>query len=366
LTESDSMVIGGGVVGLGVAYGLARKGQRVRLIDGADDAYRASRGNFGLVWVQGKGADHPGYGRWSMDGASAWPALAQDLLSRTGVDVQLRQPGGLSLCLSQTELAQRVRGLQDVQDVIGRPYPFSVLDAAQVRALEPRIGKRVVGAVICPLDGHVSPLKVMHAFSRGLASLGVQVHAGRHVDRIEHRAGQFHVQASNQQWAAGKLVLAAGLGNRTLAPWVGLHAPVSPVRGQLLVTERLQPFLHHPCLQVRQTDEGVVQIGDTREEVGFDDSTTHAALAAIARRAVACFPHLADANVVRSWGSLRVMTPDGNPIYEESPQLPGAFLVSSHSGITLAPMHVGALADWMCGAPQPADVVGLSGLRFDV
>ena len=58
-TELDTLVIGGGVVGMAVAYGLARAGERVRLLDEGDDAFRAARGNFGLVWVQGKGLDHP-------------------------------------------------------------------------------------------------------------------------------------------------------------------------------------------------------------------------------------------------------------------------------------------------------------------
>jgi glycine/D-amino acid oxidase-like deaminating enzyme len=61
-------------------------------------------------------------------------------------------------------------------------------------------------------------------------------------------------------------VLAAGLGNRTLGLMVGLHAPVAPNRGQVLVTERMQPFLRHPSGHVRQTGEGVVQIGDSKED----------------------------------------------------------------------------------------------------
>ncbi|MFX7988786.1 FAD-dependent oxidoreductase, partial [Acinetobacter baumannii] len=88
-----------------------------------------------------------------------------------------------------------------------------------------------------------------------------------------------------------------------------------------------------------QTGEGVVQIGDSKEDVGFDDRTSIDQLAHIAHRARKYFPLLDGANVVRTWGALRVMTPDGFPIYEESCQCPGAFLVTCHSGITLAAMH---------------------------
>ena len=61
--EIDTLVIGGGVVGMSVAYGLARAGERVRVLDEGDDAFRAARGNFGLVWVHGKGVDNPAYAR---------------------------------------------------------------------------------------------------------------------------------------------------------------------------------------------------------------------------------------------------------------------------------------------------------------
>ena len=67
-------------------------------------------------------------------------------------------------------------------------------------------------------------------------------------------------------------------------------------------------------------------------------------IARIARRATTIFPCLSGVNVTRTWGCLRVMTPDGSPIYERSPTFPDAFAVAAHSGITLAPHHVGMLA----------------------
>ncbi len=61
MTAYDVSVIGGGLVGAAIAYGLARKGLRVANLDEGDVALRASRGNFGLVWVQGKGVGRPEY-----------------------------------------------------------------------------------------------------------------------------------------------------------------------------------------------------------------------------------------------------------------------------------------------------------------
>jgi glycine/D-amino acid oxidase-like deaminating enzyme len=366
-TDVDALVVGGGVVGMSLAYGLARAGERVRVLDEGDDAFRAARGNFGLVWVQGKGLGRPAYAHWTRAAAERWPAFAAELAARTGIDVELRQPGGLTMCLSEDELAERAARMQALRaslEAEGVPYPFEVLDAAAVRALLPQAGPQVVGAVHGPLDGHLSPLKLLRALFQAFGQLGGQLVAGSTVSGIAPRQGGFEVRCGASTHAAARLVLAAGLGNRALAPQVGLHAPVQPLRGQVLVTERLRPFLHHPTMQVRQTGEGVVQIGDSMEDVGLDDGTTLEQLARIAARAVRCFPLLEGVNIVRTWGSLRVMSPDGFPLYEASSACPGAFVVTCHSGITLAAQHAGPLVDWIRGGAEPAAISGFKAARF--
>ncbi|MGO4305332.1 NAD(P)/FAD-dependent oxidoreductase [Cupriavidus sp. RAF12] len=362
----DTLVIGGGVVGLSVGYGLARRGDTVCVLDGSDDAFRASRGNFGLVWVQNKGLGRPAYARWTMQAAREWRALATELQDLTGIDVQLQQPGGISMSFDEKTLSESAGKLAVLGAQLGISYPYEVLDLPSLRRLIPETGPDVVGAIYCELDGHVSPLHTLRALVQGYKALGGQLVTGVRVDKIEHRAGEFRVRAGNRTFSASRVVLAAGLANRDLAPQVGLSAPVRPVRGQLLVSERVSPFLRYPCHYVRQTGEGVVQIGDSKEEVGMDDGTTLPELARIAARAVRSFPMLANVNLVRTWGALRVMTPDGYPIYEESIECPGAFVVTCHSGITLAPAHSGPLVEWIRTGTEPVEVRDFKARRFDV
>src|SRR6266571_8425125 len=98
MTRFDAIVIGGGLVGSAIAYGLARAGLRTALLDEGDVAYRASRGNFGLVWVQSKGLGAPHYQRWTRRSADEWPEFAAELGERTGISVGHQRPGGLHLC----------------------------------------------------------------------------------------------------------------------------------------------------------------------------------------------------------------------------------------------------------------------------
>src|ERR1700676_450313 len=115
----DAIVIGGGLVGTAIGYGLARAGLGVVLIDEGDVAYRASRGNFGLVWVQTKGLGAPHYQRWTRRSAEEWPRLAAELGERTGLDVGLEQKGGVQLCLGGAELAKRRNMMEQMRAEAG-------------------------------------------------------------------------------------------------------------------------------------------------------------------------------------------------------------------------------------------------------
>ncbi|WP_250495322.1 FAD-dependent oxidoreductase [Caballeronia sp. GAWG1-1] len=362
----DVLVLGGGLVGSAVAYGLAREGARVTVLDEDDGGFRASRGNFGLVWIQGKGYGLSPYARWSRSSATRWPGLAESLLNETGIDVALRQPGGFHFCFNDDELADREKRLSTLKAEIG-DYPYQMLDAAEIRERIPQIGPQVIGASYTPMDGHVNPLKLLRALHSAMQARGVKLVSGERAERIEPDAnGQgFVVHGKRGTYRAGRVVLAAGLGNRMLAPFVGLNAPVAPNRGQVLVSERVAPFLDYPTLNVRQTDEGSVQFGDSMEEVGFNDFTTTHVLADIARRGVRAFPMLQHVRLVRMWAALRVYSADGFPIYDRSEAHPGAFVVTCHSGVTLAAAHAMRVAPWITGAPVPEELPTFSARRFE-
>lgn len=368
ITEPDSVVVGGGIVGASIAFGLARSGERVVLLDEGDIAFRASRGNFALVWVQSKGLSLPAYAAWTQRSAGEWHELARILRDETGIDVAHSQPGGFTLCLSQKEVDARLNKLKQFHGLPGvAHFPYEILDHDEVKRRLPDVGNKVVGAVYSPLDGHANPLLLMRALHGYLATRGGEYRPSHAVDAIHRDTDGFRLHGPWGEMRTAKLVLAAGLGNARLAPMVGLEAPVKPSRGQLIVTEKTTPFLHNPMVTIRQTNEGGVLIGDSKEEAGFENYTGTGVLSVMSQRAIDMFPRLRHLNVVRTWSALRVMSPDGFPIYDQTDAGPPAFVTSCHSGITLAGAHAMTLGPLLSKTARlPEALAAFTPKRFHV
>ncbi|ORE91334.1 FAD dependent oxidoreductase [Stappia sp. 22II-S9-Z10] len=363
---TDTIVVGGGLVGAAVAYGLARAGETVTVLDEGDVAFRASRGNFGLVWVQSKGDGRPEYTRWTRRSADLWPDFTAELRDLTGIETHYSKPGGLHFALSEEEMDARKSLIHRMHNVHGAAeYGAEILDGDEVRKLVPGLGPDVVGGTYCKHDGHASPLYLLRALHEGILAHGGRIVGDARASEVAPDGAGFRAETAAGTFRGDRLVLAAGLGNRALGPGVGLTVPVAPQKGQILVTERAAMAFEMPTHVVRQTSEGTFMIGDSHEDVGFNLTSTTPTMSAIAARAVKMFPFLKDLRIVRSWGALRVMAPDGYPIYEESRDHPGAFTVNCHSGVTLAAAHALALAPMLAAGRLGAELDVFNAGRFD-
>ena len=365
-TEADFVVIGGGIVGLSVAHGLLCRGQSVICLDGSDVDFRASRGNFGLVWVQGKGLQAPHYAAWSQKAVREYPDFVAGLRDDTGVEVSLQQNGGYEYFSDSDAMAERLQQFKVLKQALGGDYPVEALSADEIRKEEPMVGGETVGATFYPHDGHVNPLQLLQALAKSCQKRGLAHYLGERLLQVSHDQDGFHLKTEKGlEVQSEKVVLCAGLGAKVLGPLFGFKGLVRPQRGQVLVTEKMPPVLNRPSVTIRQVNEGAIQIGDSKEEVGFNDNETQAQMARIAGNAIKVMPKLGQLRLVRSWGALRVMSPDGLPIYQQSKTMPGAFLVTCHSGITLAATHSRNLSRWLLGDADAPDLGAFSEDRFN-
>jgi glycine/D-amino acid oxidase-like deaminating enzyme len=368
--QVEIVVIGAGTVGAAIGYGLATRGVRVLLLDGGDRDVRAAGANFGLVWLQGKGSGMPAYQRLTRDSINLWGRFDAELHDVSAIDLQYEHDGGLALCLSEADWHRRQLALAKLDQQSGAAKPdWEMLDREGLERMLPRarLGSEVVGASFGRRDGHVNPLRLLAALHQGIVRQGGQLRGDCPVRAITpNPQGGFTLHTAEESIHAPRVVIAAGLGSRSLAADVGLTVPIRPQRGQILVTERLESVLPLPISGLRQTREGTVMIGTTHENVGVDLGTTTEAAAKLSAEAIRRIPALRNAILVRQWSGLRILTPDTYPIYAQSPQHPGAFVTLCHSGVTLAAFHASTLAQAIAVGRLPASLAVFHPSRFDV
>ena len=375
MRDTDTIIIGAGTVGAAIGYGLALLGRRVLVLDGADTDFRAARANFGLVWVQGKGKGAPAYQRLTRQSSDLWPGFLDGLRDHAGgMRIDFERRGGLAFCLGDKEFEQRKSLIALLErerladDLTTGAGETQMIGRADLQGLLPDLplGDRVSGASFCASDGHVNPLQLLAALHAAIRHLGGQIRHGQPVQTIRPENGGFAVQTPDGIWRGAQVVIAAGIASGALGRQVGLDVPIRAQRGQILVTQRAAPLLPLPCSGLRQTAEGTIMIGATKEEVGADVSATIRASAWLARKTLEISPALARLQLVRHWSGLRIMSPDGNPVYAQSADFPGAFVTTCHSGVTLAAVHAARLAPHIAAGALPAAYDPFHHRRFDV
>ena len=362
------LIIGAGPTGSALAYGLLRQGLAVRLLDGGEADFRASRANFGLIWQQGKGPGMPAYQELTARSVALWPDFARDLQDLTGIDLEYEGRGGLTFCLGEEGFTARITALArlaaespckaDDVEMIDRPALERMLPGI-------RLAPAVSGASFGRHDGHCNPLLLLRALHAAILRLGGQITPRNPVQRLDPEGGAIRVTCARETILAERVIIAAGLGSAPLAAMAGLDVPLHPERGQLLVTEKAAPILPFPASGIRQTRNGSFMLGVTKEEVGFDLTTTGAGARALARQAMAVMPGLGDLAITRQWAGLRIMTLDSYPVYARSDTLPGVSVAVCHSAITLAAAHAGWLAAQLLSASTPG-LAPFHHRRFDV
>jgi glycine/D-amino acid oxidase-like deaminating enzyme len=364
--DADVIIIGAGVVGAALAYGVAKTGQTVFVLDGVDRDLRAARANFGLVWVQGKGTNAPAYSLLTRQSSELWSDFRNDLANTSSMPVDYSRPGGLVFCLSETEFENRA-AINERTHNQGAPGDTVMITRGELERMLPAVtlGPDVVGASYCKLDGHVNPLQLLAALHRVIPTMGGKILFRNPVEKILPIPGGFSVLAAHGSLQARRVIVAAGLATPALTEPLGLSVPLRSERGQILVTERFAPMLPFPGSGLRQSADGTIMIGATNENVA-DTSVTVSSATKLAQRAMGIIPALGSARLVRQWAGMRVLPLDKTPIYAESLDHPGLFAVACHSGVTLAAAHATMIAPAMASGHLPDELAPFSNGRFDV
>lgn len=363
-TERDVIIVGGGISGAALAYGLAGRDRRITVLDAPTRTNMASRTNVGLIWCQSKFLHLPEYAKWGFMSSRLYPQLLKELEEISEQKVPARFTGGLIPVLSQEDFHKRADYIAKLREALGE-YRGGMIERAELEKKLPGIGfgPEVCGAAWCEEDGVVDPLALLRAYLAALPRQGVDYVQTQVFDVTPH-AGGYRVTTRDKSWFCRRLVLAAGLANRRFARFAAPDIPVYPDKGQVLLVERLPDVMPIPLLGATQTFGGTVIIGFKHERAGHDSGVEPASVATEGRWAMRVWPELGTKRLIRAWSGLRVMPEDNMAIYSRLPGHPDVSLINTHSAVTMAAAHTRLLPDFILGGELPETAQGMTLKRF--
>ncbi len=348
--QFDMVVIGGGLIGLSCALTAAQSGLSVTLLEAEHCGRFASSASAGGVRSLNR---HPAEIPLARAALDFWRRLP-DMI---GDDGGFAVGGQIRVAEDADSLAQ-LESRQAMLRELGYDHERLIGSAELARRL-PHLAGHCKGALVVEDDGFADPLRCVHAFRAAALDAGVVLREHCRVTDIVKTNGHLHVGASDLEIQTGLVVNAAGAWGGRLAADLREAVPLRPVALQMLVTERLPPFVEAVVgsqghkLSLKQSENGSAIIGGGHEgAVDLDKGATLLSQAKVRQNlatAVRLFPKLQQATLVRSWAGIEGMVKDGLPVLGASATTPGlvhAFGFSGH-GFALAPL-VGRLVRDIC------------------
>ena len=365
IKNSEVVVIGAGIVGASTAWRLAREGLKVTLIDKGRVGAEASGRNGGGVRQQYRDARETPL---AMAAIGIWAGLADEL----GLDLEYSRQGSIRLIRSAQEKEAALARVR-AEQALGLEVQF--LDPDQTRARLPLLsGKlKILGSTYCPGDGTANPLLVTRAIGRAAVRAGANVRTGEPVLSLKAKKGRVIAATTPRaEYRADFFVNAAGPWAGELCRTVGLEAPISLRKSQLIVTERLSPLLNGFVSfnngYLRQARDGNLHLGIRGKPIRDNDtSLTSDALDEVGRCFPEVFPFLRNVNIIRGFAGITTWTPDSVPIIDPKPGPENLILATGFSGhgFCLGPMVGSLLTQWITQARTSLDLSPFALARFN-
>jgi glycine oxidase len=356
--ESDVVVIGGGIVGLSVAWNLIKEGVSVTVIEAGQVGGQASGAAAGMLAPLAEARELGPFLTLGLESLARYPALVAELQEETGIDVELVGPGMLRVATTDEE-AYNLSVEWEWQQDLG--LAGDCLSAKEARLLEPALSLDVRLAVRSPEERNVEPRRLLRALALACARRGVRIVEGEPVVDFELEGDTVTaVMSLGRHFGCGAVVLAAGAWTEVLGRRLDSLVPVYPVRGQILSLACLPPPIRHtiygPDGYLVPKSDGRVVVGATEDEAGYDARTSAGGIARLLAMAPVLVPSLLSAAFDSAWAGLRPASADGMPILGRLPAWTNAYAACGHfrNGILLTPITGEVMAHEILDAtPHP-------------
>ena len=366
----DVAVIGGGVIGLGIAWRAAQRGMRVGVFERDEFGAGSSRIAAGMIAPisEARATEQPLL-ELNLRSSHAYAAFAAEVSEASGMDPGYIACGTVAAArdADDAEALQRELTLRQ-----GLALPVRRLLPSEARRLEPGLAPTLRLALDVPDDHAIDPRALAPALVAAATAAGVELHAGVAVRKVMCAGGRVEglMLEDGERVVAEQVVIAAGVWSDAVA---GIpdeaRVPVRPVKGQVMrLHDPAGPGLLTRALRIQggfyvvPRGDGRYVLGATVEERGFDTLVTAGPLFEMLRDAIEMLPGLSELVIDELIAGLRPATPDNAPAIGPS-SLRGLHWAVGHyrHGILLTPVTAEIAVAGLLGHDPPA---AFSPIRF--
>jgi glycine oxidase len=360
--SNDLVIVGGGVIGLAIAYAVAREGLAPLVLDRSELGREASWAGAGLIPPESQFNVEKPSNALRSHSARLYPAWSAALQEETGIDVGYRRTGGVDVALTDSEdlLLRNAAGRWRAEGI-----EFERLAPADLSRVEPALARNLKSAYFLPDRAQVRNPRLLRALSEAVSRRGGRLEPWHAVEGFEiQKSRAVAVKTSDANIPCGTVVVAAGAWSGRLIETLGLCAPTPPVKGQIVLLRGdrslLRRIVEHGKYYLVPRDDGRILIGATEENVGFDTRPTARGARDLLDEALRLCPVLGEAAVEATWAGLRPGSIDAKPYIGAAPGFENVFVATGHNraGLQLAPGTAEIVADLVLGRRPRIDLSG--------
>jgi glycine oxidase len=367
----DVAVVGGGIIGVSIAFELAAENLRVVLLDRQQPGQEASWAAAGMLSPAPDSPRDIPLAPLGRESLKLYPQFVAAIEEESGQSTSYMRDGAFEILLaphSETDRDQRVAEYR-LLDLAAEAISLSA-----ARERENSLAPDARAAVWLSEEATVEPRLLTAALLAAAHNRGVAIRAGCRVTSLRCEQNRcLGVIAAGEKIEAAHVLVAAGCFSGEIANG-GAHLarllPTRPVRGQMLAlrhdTFRLSRVVRSERGYLVPRRDGRIVAGSTKEEAGFEKRVTAAGIRKVLDAAIELCPALAAAEIVETWSGLRPGTPDDLPILGPT-DVAGLSIATGHyrNGILLAPVTAKLIREWIVRGRTDFDAAAFSPLRFD-
>jgi sarcosine oxidase subunit beta len=330
---ADVVIIGGGVIGLSIAYYLAlKRAGRIVLFEKGQLGEGSTSRCVGGIRVQFSTEINI---RFSLESLKTFEQFEEEF----GVNPEFKRIGYLFLATTEWEIGVFKENIK-LQKKFDIPVEF--LSPNEIRSSWPYLRMDdILGGTFCSRDGYAGPNEILSGFVSGAKRAGVKIYEGMEVMGISSIKGKIHsIKTKDGEIYTHVVVNAGGPYAASIGEMVGIKVPVKPLRRQIFITAPFhltdQPFPltidFHRGWYFRQEGDGLLLSGPLDLEPSFNLNIDYEAVAEASENAMHRLPVLEKARIARGWAGLYEISPDHHAILGRVPKVEGFILANGFSG----------------------------------